>query len=115
MKVRCKLTEAREAYYHEGAGLCFAELSVDRLANVSRPSEKRGRTYAAAMSASLPGFALDDGFDNFVRAVGAIQLGDSLKSANASELYSRQHTFIRNDDGCSVRRMQSRCRSTACA
>lgn len=97
------LTPAGEAFFHEGTGLCIAEVSVDRLVNVSAPYEERGRTYATAtaeMSVSVPDFALEDRFFHFVRGhISAPEIQRQLAAMRAGEPYRQDFTFIRQDDG----------------
>jgi hypothetical protein len=100
------LTPAGESFFHEGTGLCFAELSVERLVNVSAPFEERGRTYVTAtaeMSVSVPGFALEDRFFQFVRgSLAGFQMRDLLAAKRAGEPYRQEFTFIKQDDGWAI-------------
>ncbi len=101
------LTPAGEAFFHEGTGLCIAELSVERLVNVSAPYEERGRTYATAtaeMSASAPEFALEDRFLHFLRGhiAGSTEIRNMLTAQRAGEPYRQEFTFIRQDDGWAI-------------
>lgn len=99
-----RLTPAGERYFQAGQGLCFADLAVNRLVNVSAPFEERGRTHMTAtaeIAVSVPDFALQDRFIQFVRGHGN-GFFDMLTAARAGQPYRVDLTFVSTDDGWQI-------------
>lgn len=112
-EVQYHLTDTGEGYFRDGVGLCFVELNLVGLRDISSPFELQGRTVITVVAESrteLAGFADSVHFDtllqasreHWARSVGSPRLDELVARHEQGELFTEEITLVREDDGWSV-------------